>query len=152
MIRMCHSKTVHQSVIVLATLATSVWIFDGVPSTAYCSFLLLLLFFVENQSWHHMWINSLVDDSHEMIRLIFYEKLKTRNVLIWHICPSPGAILTRTQAFFKKKKKKKWRNLPINNPKPDLHNINAHTEFGENPLTFTQVIVQETKIRMDRQT
>ena len=24
-------------------------------------------------------------------------------------------------------------NLPISNPKPDLHNINAHTKFGENP-------------------
>ena len=30
-----------------------------------------------------------------------------------------------------------WRNLPISNPKPDLHNINAHTKFGENPLMFT---------------
>ena len=35
---------------------------------------------------------------------------------------------------------KLWRNLPISNPKPDLHNINAHTKFGENPLKFTQVI------------
>ena len=26
---------------------------------------------------------------------------------------------------------KNWRNLPINNPKPDLHNINAHTQFNE---------------------
>ena len=32
------------------------------------------------------------------------------------------------------------RNLPISNPKPFLHNINAHTKFGENPLMFTQVI------------
>ena len=31
-----------------------------------------------------------------------------------------------------------WRNLPISNPKPDLHNINAHTKFGENPLMFTR--------------
>ena len=30
-----------------------------------------------------------------------------------------------------------WQNLPINNPKPDLHNIKTHTKFGENPLTFT---------------
>ena len=37
---------------------------------------------------------------------------------------------------------KNWQNLPINNPKPDLHNINEHTEFDENPLTFTQVIVR----------
>ena len=35
-----------------------------------------------------------------------------------------------------------WWNLPISNPKPGLHNINAHTEFGENPLIFTQIIVQ----------
>ena len=33
---------------------------------------------------------------------------------------------------------KNWRNLPIGNPKPDLHNINAHIKFGENPLTFTR--------------
>ena len=37
---------------------------------------------------------------------------------------------------------KNWQNLPINNPKPYLYNINAHTEFGENLLTFTQVIVR----------
>ena len=36
-----------------------------------------------------------------------------------------------------------WRNLPIGNPKPDLHNINAHTKFGENPLMFTQVIIRK---------
>ena len=30
-----------------------------------------------------------------------------------------------------------WRSLPISNPIPDLHNINPHTKFGENPLTFT---------------
>ena len=40
---------------------------------------------------------------------------------------------------------KNWRNLPISNPKPDFHNINAHTKFGENPLIFTQVIVQKGK-------
>ena len=34
-------------------------------------------------------------------------------------------------------------NLPISNPKPDLHNINAHTKFGENPLKFTHVIIQK---------
>ena len=27
---------------------------------------------------------------------------------------------------------KNWRNLLISNPKPDLHNINAYTKFGEN--------------------
>ena len=35
--------------------------------------------------------------------------------------------------------------LRVNNPKPELHNINAHNEFGENPLTFTQVIIQKWK-------
>ena len=34
-----------------------------------------------------------------------------------------------------------WRNLPISNPKPDIHNINIHTKFGENPLMFTKVII-----------
>ena len=38
-----------------------------------------------------------------------------------------------------------WRNLPISNPKPDLHNIDAHNKFGENPLMFTQVIIQKQK-------
>ena len=38
-----------------------------------------------------------------------------------------------------------WQNLPISNPKPDLHNINAHTKFGENPLMFTQVIIRKRK-------
>ena len=36
---------------------------------------------------------------------------------------------------------KHQRDLPISNPKPDLHNINAHTKFRENPLMFTQVII-----------
>ena len=40
---------------------------------------------------------------------------------------------------------KNWRNLPIRKTKPDLHNINAHTKFGENPLLFTQVILQKWK-------
>ena len=31
-----------------------------------------------------------------------------------------------------------WRNLPISNPKPDLHDINAQNKFGENPLMFTR--------------
>ena len=38
-----------------------------------------------------------------------------------------------------------WRNLPISNPKPDLLNINAYSKIGENPLLFTQVIVQKRK-------
>ena len=37
-------------------------------------------------------------------------------------------------------------------PKLDLYNINARTKFGDNPLTFTQVIIQKQKYRqMDRQ-
>ena len=39
-----------------------------------------------------------------------------------------------------------WRNLPISNSKLDLHNINAHTKFGENPLMFTQVIIRKRKM------
>ena len=38
-----------------------------------------------------------------------------------------------------------WQNLPISNPEPDLHNINAHTKFGENPLMFTHVIIRKRK-------
>ena len=44
---------------------------------------------------------------------------------------------------------KNWRNLPISNPKPDLHKINAHTKFCENPLMFTQAIIRKQKT--DRQ-
>ena len=39
----------------------------------------------------------------------------------------------------------KQRNLPIGNPEPDLHNINAHTKFGENPLVCTQVFARKQK-------
>ena len=38
-----------------------------------------------------------------------------------------------------------WRNLAISNPKPDLLNVNAYSNFGENPLLFTQVIVRKRK-------
>ena len=42
------------------------------------------------------------------------------------------------------------QNLPISNLKPDIHNINAHTKFGENPLMFTQVYSNEkqTDVRL----
>ena len=33
----------------------------------------------------------------------------------------------------------------MSNPKPDLHNINANTKFGENRMIFTQVIVWKQK-------
>ena len=36
--------------------------------------------------------------------------------------------------------KNRW-NLSISNPKPDLHNINAHIRFGENPFRFTQELL-----------
>ena len=36
----------------------------------------------------------------------------------------------------------KIRNLPFSNLKEDLHDINAYTIFGENPLIFTKVIVR----------
>ena len=38
-----------------------------------------------------------------------------------------------------------WRNLPISNPKPDLPNVNAYSNFGENPLLFTKVIIWKRK-------
>ena len=44
----------------------------------------------------------------------------------------------------------KFAHYGISNPKPDLHNINAHTKFGENPLMFTQVIIR--KHNTDRRT
>ena len=34
-------------------------------------------------------------------------------------------------------------NLPISNPKPDLLNVNEYSKFDENPLLFTQVIIQK---------
>ena len=37
------------------------------------------------------------------------------------------------------------RNLPIGNPKPDLLNVNAYSKFDENPLLFTQVMIQKQK-------
>ena len=37
------------------------------------------------------------------------------------------------------------RNLLITNPKPDLHNSNAHINFDENPVRFTQDIVLRRK-------
>ena len=40
---------------------------------------------------------------------------------------------------------KDWRNLPINNPKSELHNSDAYTKFGENPSIFTQVIIRKQK-------
>ena len=45
---------------------------------------------------------------------------------------------------------KNWRNLPISNPKPALHNINARNKSGEKALASYRL---ETKIRTDvRQT
>ena len=36
-------------------------------------------------------------------------------------------------------------NLPSNNSKADVNNINTPAKFGENPLIFTKVIVQKWK-------
>ena len=41
---------------------------------------------------------------------------------------------------------KNWQNLPISNPKPDLHNTIAHTKFGENPLVIYSSYSPEMKI------
>ena len=38
-----------------------------------------------------------------------------------------------------------WQNLPISNPKSALLNVNAYSKFAENPLLFTQVIMQKWK-------
>ena len=35
--------------------------------------------------------------------------------------------------------------MPMSNPKTDLHNINAHIKFGENPLRLTLDIVLKLK-------
>ena len=40
---------------------------------------------------------------------------------------------------------KNWQNLPISNPKPDLYNINTQTNFAENSMKFTQVIIWKQK-------
>ena len=39
----------------------------------------------------------------------------------------------------------KLTNFPISSPKPDLHNINAHTKFSENSLKFTEAIIRKQK-------
>ena len=46
---------------------------------------------------------------------------------------------------------KTWPNLPISNPKPDFHNNKAHTNFGENPLMFTN-LSSRNEIRTEGQT
>ena len=47
-----------------------------------------LLFFKENKSWYFMWIVCLADDSHEISRLVFFEKLKKIkiNVVCYKFC------------------------------------------------------------------
>ena len=40
---------------------------------------------------------------------------------------------------------KHCQNLPISNPKPDLLNVNAYSNVGENPLLLTQVIIRKQK-------
>ena len=43
-----------------------------------------------------------------------------------------------------------WPNLPISNPKPDLLTIIAYSNFGKNPLLFTQVIVWNENMGVSR--
>ena len=38
-------------------------------------------------------------------------------------------------------------NLPISNQKLDLHYINAHTKFGENPLIVAKVTIWKQKCK-----
>ena len=38
---------------------------------------------------------------------------------------------------------KNRQNSTISKPKADVHNINAHNNFGENPLIFSKVIIQK---------
>ena len=45
-----------------------------------------------------------------------------------------------------------WQNVAISNPKADLHNINAHTKFGKNPLMFTRYLPEMKKRQTDRHT
>ena len=44
----------------------------------------------------------------------------------------------------------KLTNVAISGPKQDLYNINAYTQFGDNPLihAFTQGIVRKRKYRL----
>ena len=42
-----------------------------------------------------------------------------------------------------------WRNLPISNPKPDFHNINAQNKFGED---FVIIRKRNTDGQTDRHT
>ena len=42
--------------------------------------------------------------------------------------------------------------MPISNPKPDIHNINAHTKFGENPSMFTRYHPETKNGRTDGRT
>ena len=42
----------------------------------------------------------------------------------------------------------KWMKFAqISSPKADVHNSNAHTKFGENPLMFSKVIIQKSIYR-----
>ena len=40
---------------------------------------------------------------------------------------------------------KNWRNLPISNPKTDLHNINAYSNFGKNHVDIYSSYHLDTK-------
>ena len=56
----------------------------------------------------------------------------------WHLL-TLSSINENTNVSWADNSVKNLRNLSITNSKPDLHNINSHTKFGENPLIFTIV-------------
>ena len=71
----------------------------------------------------------------------FYKSEVLSNLILYQF--GQIKMLNYNPAIWADNSVKIWRNLPISNPKPDLHNINIHTKFGENPLMFTQVITRK---------
>ena len=61
--------------------------------------------------------------------------------IYWYLLKSSSKN-ENTDVWWADNSMKNWRNLPISNPKPDLHNINAYTKFAENQLIFIHDIIQ----------
>ena len=104
------------------TLTLKVPIMTAADDTFHC---FVFFFFIENKSWHYMWIicECQADDSHEMSWLIFSKKKKkkiNRKIKILNYNNPLLSCCGQTTV-------KQWRNLPISYPKPDLLNINACT-------------------------
>ena len=74
--------------------------------TAADDIFIYLLFFLENKSRHFMWIICQADDSHEISRLIFYEKIKI-NCRLLQIFKTLNMLLFEAFLLFLHKKKKK---------------------------------------------